>query len=201
MTGDTPEQPGAEQQPEAPWQYKPAASSTPAAGAAPTAEAPRRSEAFDPPTAEASWTASEFIDHAKAPSWYVALGILTLLVVTALYLFTHDFISIIAVVAMAILFGVVASRKPRVLEYHLDGSGIMIGEVFHPYAEFKSFALIEDGSFGTIMFLPLKRFMPPLSVYYSAEDHDKITDVLAHYLPMEMREHDVIDRFSRRIRF
>jgi hypothetical protein len=102
---------------------------------------------------------------------------------------------------MAILLGVVAGRKPRVMDYKLDNGGLTIGETFHPYGEFRSFAIMEDGAFLSITFLPLKRFMPPVSVYYSPEDQEKITDVLSHHLPMEMRQRDAVDRFSRRIRF
>ncbi len=196
-------QPGSAQ-PEAPWQYKPEATQQPAAPA-PTAGVVADSGEEPAPVLqqapEATWSASEFIDHNKGLNWYLSLGGLTLLVIVALFFFTHDFISITGVVIMAVLIGIVASRKPRVLEYHLDASGLTIGTAFHPYAEFKSFALIDEGTFSSIILAPLKRFLPPLSVYISAEDQDRIVEVLAQYLPMEMREHDAIDRLSRRIRF
>ncbi len=150
-------QPGSAQ-PEAPWQYKPEATQQPAAPA-PTAGVVADSGEEPAPVLqqapEATWSASEFIDHNKGLNWYL----------------------------------------------HLDASGLTIGTAFHPYAEFKSFALIDEGTFSSIILAPLKRFLPPLSVYISAEDQDRIVEVLAQYLPMEMREHDAIDRLSRRIRF
>jgi hypothetical protein len=212
MNGDTPVQPAANQpqvpqpapqsqpprqqpEPATPWAYK-TGSNAQAPAAATSAPAP-----FMQASAEAVWSASEFIDHNKTINWYLVLGSITLAIDIILFFWTHDFVSIFAVSAMAVLLGVMASRKPRVLQYRLDGSGLTIGETFHPYAEFKSFAIMDDGAMQTITFLPLKRFMPPLSVFYDPQDQEKILDVLAQYLPMEMRQRDAIDRFSRRIRF
>ena len=189
--------PTAAKQPDSPWQYKPAANApdpapvTPSPAAAMPASAPL----------EVSWTASEFVDHDKGISWYAALAGITLFIDVVLFFWTHDFISITAVTIMAILFGIMAGRKPRVLEYRLDAAGLSIGSAFHSYAEFKSFAVMDDGAFSTIMFSPLKRFMPPVGVYYGPDDQERIMAVLAQYLPMEAREHDIVDRFSRRIRF
>jgi hypothetical protein len=213
MNGDTPVQPASNplqgpqpaqtpepKEPETTWQYKTEAAPSAAPAAPIDTPAPfTPSLPADPP--EASWSASEFVDHNKNINWYIGLGGITLLLDIILYFWTHDFVSIIAVTAMAALLGVMASRKPRVLNYRLDTAGLTIGSTFHPYGEFKSFALMDDGALQSITFLPLKRFMPPLSVFYAAEDQDRITQVLAQYLPMEMRQRDAIDKFSRRIRF
>lgn len=184
---------------DSPWQYRtenaaPApARQTGLTNAQPLPQAPEGIEAV--------WSASEFIDHDKNLSWYLILGGVTLVIDVILYFWTHDFVSIVAVTIMAALLGVMASRKPRVLSYRLDDAGLTVGNVFHPYAEFRSFAIIEDGALQSITFLPAKRFLPPISVFYAPEDEARITDVLAQYLPMEMRRQDAIDRLSRRIRF
>lgn len=204
MNGDQPVQPGSDQQPETPWQYKPNTSpqtTTRGADLVNTGIQDNDMDMTSPAEMEATWSASEFIDHAKGTMWFVTLGGVTFVILIILYFFTHDIVSMAAVVIMAVLLGVVARRKPRVMEYHLDSSGLTIGDAFHPYAEFKAFAIMNDGNLNSIMLLPLKRFMPPISVYYSPEDEQQITDVISRYLPMEMRERDAIDRFSRRIRF
>jgi hypothetical protein len=204
MNGDAPVQP-ASKPPESPWQYKPG---TAQAAPQPTSEQlrpmvlpPEMGGSTTSHPTEATWSASEFIDHDKGFGWYVTLVSIIAALDVLVFIFIHDVVSIVALTAMGILFGIVAGRKPRVLEYKLDSGGLTIGSTFHPYAEFKSFALMDDGAFPSIMFLPLKRFMPPVSVYYEANDQQRITDVLSQYLPIEMREHDAIDRFSKRIRF
>jgi hypothetical protein len=211
MNGDTPVQPAANApqgpqqasppqkpvEPEATWQYKTEAAT--AQDPIRSSSAPISQSAQGPQ--EATWSASEFVDHNKSLNWYISLAAITLAIDVFLYFWTHDFVSIVAVSAMAALLGVMGSRKPRVLDYRLDNAGLTIGSTFHPYAEFKSFAIMEDGALQSITFLPFKRFMPPVSVFYAPDDQDKITDVLAQHLPMEMRQRDAIDRFSRRIRF
>lgn len=213
MNGDTPQvQPG-----QKPSEQSVAAQPTPAptAGSAPDAtpwqynvgggESPSNNDydlPFSPPaTPEVSWTASEFIEHGKDFTWYAYLVVATLALIFIVYLFTRDIISIVGVAIMATLFGLVAGRKPRVLTYTLDHEGLTIGETFHPYANFKSFSVNHEGAFSSITFLPLKRLSPPVSVYYAAEDEDRIAQVLTQYLPMEMRQADVVDKLTRRIRF
>jgi hypothetical protein len=199
---DQPEEPTAPQ-PETPWQYTPNAPvADDTAPIAPLMLDPQSPPSRTPSTnEEASWSASEFIDHDKSLSWYAILAGSTFVIIIILYFWTHDIISIVAVAMMALLIGVVAGRKPRVMDYQLDRAGLTIGERFHPYAEFKSFSIMEDGAFLSITFMPAKRFMPSVSIYYAPEDQDKITDVLSRHLPMEVRERDMVDRFSRRIRF
>lgn len=183
-------------EPQGGWQYRPESAATPPA----IDNFPEAMPGQLPGPQEAIWSASEFVEHDKSISWYLILGGLTLVVDIILYFWTRDFISIFAVTAMAVLLGVMGSRKPRVLDYRLDSSGLTVGNVFHPYAEFKSFAIMEDGALRTITFLPVKRFMPPISVFYAPEDQEQITEVLGRHLPMELRQRDAIDRFSRRIR-
>jgi hypothetical protein len=208
MNGDSkqpvqPETPTSEQPPQTTWQYTsntaPKAANTPRTTPLTLDGEPVGLHSTD--TEQATWSASEFIDHDKSFSWYAALAGSTLAIMIILFFWTHDAVSIIAIAAMAILLGIVAGRKPRVMDYQLDSDGLTIGERFHPYDEFRSFAIMEDGAFLSITFMPVKRFAPPVSIYYAPEDQEKITEVLSRHLPMEIRQHDMVDRFSRRIRF
>lgn len=152
--------------------------------------------------AHVSWTASEFIDHAKSINWYLTLGIIGLLGAVGVYFWTKDIISAIAIAIVALLFGIGAGRKPRVLPYEINESGVEIdGKLYH-YSDFKTFSLIHDGGpFSSIQLMPLKRFAPPVSMYFSPEDEDKIATALSNYLPYEERKMDATDRLLRRIRF
>jgi len=194
MNGDTPVQP-ASTPPESPWQYR---SNGPAA----PAQAPQFSQPIpaDDGPQEVTWSASEFIDHHKGVGWYAALAAIVVALDVIVFIFTHDIVSLVAITAMGILFGVIAGRKPRTLDYTLNPRGLMLGTAFHSYGEFRSFAIMQDSSFPSIMFLPVKRFMPPVSVYYDPRDQERILDVLGRHLPMEVRRNDAIDNFSRRIR-
>ena len=148
-----------------------------------------------------SWSASEFIAHHKSPSWYVllagAVGLLTALV----YVLTRDAVSAVVIAITGVLFGVFASRKPEVRTYEIYPSGIQISDRFFPFDSIKSFAIHQEGTLTSVFLLPMKRLMPPLTIYFPPEQENEITKVLADYLPLEDKDPDAIDNLMRKIRF
>jgi hypothetical protein len=150
---------------------------------------------------EISWTASEFISHQKDSSWYIGLGAATGISCVAIYLLTRDRITVVMVLVAAIMFGIFASRQPRVMNYRLDEEGLMIGNKHYGYNNFKSFAVQQEGAINSIFLLPLQRFMPGISIYYPPEEEQRILGTISNYLPHETRTPDVIDRLMRKVRF
>jgi len=189
--GDKEEPKAQDDKPAAPWQFKPENEPT------------HQEKAASEPTSvgAVSWTASEFIAHDKAPSWYAGLAAAAFLLAVAIYFLAHDWISIVVIIIITAIFGVFAGRKPRVLNYELDQSGLHIADKFYPYADFKSFSVMEEGGINGIWLMPLKRFMPSITIYYAPPDEDGIMQVLGNYLPLEEREHDMVDRLMRKVRF
>lgn len=148
-----------------------------------------------------NWTASEFIDHEKKSSWYMGLAGLTVVVVALIYLITHDYVTSVVIVIAAILFGVTAKRRPRTLQYQIDDVGVIIDNKHFPYEVFKSFTVLAEGAFNSIQLMPLKRFMPPISLYFPPENESQIVATLGSYLPHEKRNHDAIETLMRKVRF
>lgn len=183
-------------QPAGSWGYHPEGSSEPAAS--------QQLQPAQPPIpseTELTWTASEFIARHKGIGWYLILVLGATVAAVLIYLLSRDFITVGAVVGAVVLFAVAAARKPRVLTYHINEDGLTIGQKFYPYAIFKSFSVMDEDAFSSIMLLPLKRFMPPLSIYYEPADEQRIVTILSHYLPMENRPADAVDRLMKHIRF
>lgn len=154
-----------------------------------------------PDEEEVSWTASEFIAHEKGMNWYLVMIVSVLLFTAIVYLITRDKITASIIIFAAIIFGVYAKRQPRTLTYHLETGGLTIGEKFYDFGQFRSFVLAHEGALSSISFMPLRRFVPVLTVYYSPADEQKIVQLLSARLPMENLRKDVIDRFLHRIRF
>ena len=177
------------------WVFKPDGGSTP-----PT-EQPKKSHTPKHEDNRISWTASEYIANPKNANWFLILSLASIGIAVLVYLITKDWTSTIVIPILGFIIGVAAARQPRVLEYHVDDQGLYIAEKFYPYASFKSFSVAEDGAFSHISLTPLKRFMPPLAIHYSPEDEQKIVDTLADYLPYEEHKRDIVENFSRRIRF
>jgi len=178
--------------PAATWAFKPAGDAANAAGAS----------AAPAPQSMVKWSASEFVAHQKTIGWYLILAVSAIVAAGLIYLLTHgDKITAVVVIVAALFFGYVAGRKPRTLEYELSSAGITIGHRFYPYENFKSFWVEHQGTFGSISFMPLKRFMPLLTVYYAADQEEEILNALSNHLPIEEAHRDMLDQFIDRIRF
>ncbi len=147
-----------------------------------------------------SWEASEYVHTDKGGLWLVGFGVIVLLFAgLAFWLQAWTFLAL--VVVMAIAMGVFAFRPPHVLHYNLNDNGVQIGDKTFHYSDFRAFGILEDGAFFTMTLIPLKRFAPSLSVYFSEAQGEDIVDIVGAHLPMEHIEPDIIDHVMRRLRF
>jgi hypothetical protein len=183
-----------------PWQYNPQ-------GQQPVQDSPEEAEPAPAPAQPysasnaVSWQAPEFIDHPHPASWYGALALLTIVLASAVFVFTKDIIATGTIVVIGAIIGASASRKPGMASYELNDSGLNINNKNYPYKSYKSFSIIREGDLSSINLFPLKRFMPPVSAYFATVDEAKITGAISDQLPYEERQMDFIDRLSRRLRF
>jgi hypothetical protein len=148
-----------------------------------------------------SWSASEFIAHKKDVGWYVILALITLAIAAVTYILTHDKMSTAVIVLAGGIFGFYAARKPRLLNYKIDRSGVTIQTKLFGYDTFKSFAVIEDSALPNIVLLPLKRFMPRLSIYLDPSSEGKVIKALTERIPQDSYQQDIIERLMQRVRF
>jgi hypothetical protein len=148
-----------------------------------------------------NWTASEFIAHQKSAGWYAKLATATLVLAAAVWYITKDKVTPIVIVVCAFTLGFYASRQPRQLQYRLDDHGITIGEKFSSFNDFRSFSVVREGAFDSLVLMPLKRFAQLTTIYYAPELADQIIAFLADRLPMEERRADLLDRLMTHIHF
>lgn len=149
-----------------------------------------------------SWTASEFIAYDKGPKWYLAaFGAALVLSILTFFVTSQDKISTVFVFGLIMLLIFFAKRQPRIMSYAITNKGIVIGNTLFSYNSLKSFAIIDEGAISSIDILPLKRFMPSISMYYEPQDEAKITEALGAYLPKDERKQALIDKLMHKIRF
>jgi len=151
--------------------------------------------------ADIAWSASEYVHHEKDAKWYFAYSGISISILAVVYLLTKDLISVGILAVLAVGFGVFAARKPETLDYRIDASGVHIGPKLYPITMFKSFAVVEEGSINSIALMPLKRFMPPITMYCAPEDEKKVEQALGAMLPQETREQDRVDRLMHKVGF
>ncbi len=181
------------QQPQGQWQYDPGDTQAHVGGVdAPVASATQDSY---------SWTASEFVAYQKASGWYVQVILIVTALAVAAYFLTRDLISTVSIIIVGIVFVAFAARKPRVLTYAIDKSGVHVADKVYKFTTLRSFAVIDEGTLHSITLLPAQRFMPSISMYFDPQDEAHIIELLGSYLPKEERKQDSIDRLMHRIRF
>ena len=150
---------------------------------------------------EVSWEAAEFVAHSKSPTWYFGLAGVTIVISSLAFLIGRDLITVAAVIICAVLFGFMAARQPRLLEYSLAPNGIYVGNKFYPYSDFSAFSVLDEPSSLSIDFMPLKRFAPILTVAYDPQIEPTILEVLTQHLPYANHKRSLTDDLMHRIRF
>jgi hypothetical protein len=148
-----------------------------------------------------TWTASEFIAHDKPSLWYGGFILAVGLVGGITYLISREIIMVVAVVAAMASFGIMATRRPRVLEYQLDAHGVQIGPKLYHYGEFRSYSLLQIGAIHAIDLIPVQRFKPLITIYFPPDQEEPILSKLGESLPLEQRSVDLVDRLMHRLRF
>ena len=148
-----------------------------------------------------TWTASEFVAHHKGLKWYLILAIITIVLDIGIWFVTKDKITTVVILLVVVLFAFAAARKPRELEYGLDAAGLSVGKRFLAYDDLRSYAVVKEGAFSSLVFIPFKRFSPWVKVYYDPADEPKILALVSSHVPMEDRAQDLTDRIMWRIKF
>ena len=148
-----------------------------------------------------TWEASEFVDHQKSALWFLVLLAGSFILAAVVYFITRDILSTLVILIATIAFAMFAGKKPRTLSYSLLPSTLKIDQKTYSYDDFRSFSVIQEGALFSVILEPVKRFMPPLTIYFAEDDGEKIFDALATHLPHEERGLDFVDKLMRKIRF
>lgn len=184
-----------------PWQYHGDKSSSPAT------PLPADSGSTPSPVAsadrggEVSWKAPEYLAHQRGFGWYVLLAIGGVGVAALIYWITRDIFASAAIVIAAGIIGAFALRQPETIAYSLSPAGLTIGSKTHPYSSFKSFSHISEGAMPTVLLLPAKRFMAPITLHFDSKEEGKIIEILGRFLPRDEHKLDNVERLSRHLRF
>ncbi len=148
-----------------------------------------------------TWSAPEFISHDKSTLWYVVLIIVALVLSILFYILMKDIVTVIVVIIGALFFGIYGSRQPKLVDYELNNLAVVMGNKEYHYSEFRTFTVIKEANISDITFTPLKRFSPPLSIYFETKNEDKVINLIANHIPFEQTKPDAVESLMRRIHF
>jgi hypothetical protein len=167
----------------------------------PESAAPAEPETTAEPAQELlSWEASEYVYHDKQFLWYLAV-VAAAAVAVGLSIWLKQWVSAGVFVIMAAAVIVYERRQPEILHYGITDQGLLVGERFYSFHQFKSFSVMADVGWHSIELEPVQRFMPRLAVLFDNQNLDSIVELLSSHLPMVQRNPDIIDRVSRALKF
>lgn len=146
------------------------------------------------------WQAQEYIHHEKTMLWFIIFGVVVVGLIAVAIWVMQSITFAILVPVMAVALVVYSRRPPRVLNYTLSRQGLHINDRLYPFSQFKGFGVIHDGKEYSVMLLPVKRFMPGVSVYFPEEAGEAIVDMLGVRLPMQQLRLDPIDILIHKLR-
>jgi hypothetical protein len=147
-----------------------------------------------------SWTSKEFIEHERGGSWYIMLIVGSGLLAVIIYFITKDYFAVGATVAVGIIGAIYASHKPDELNYELTSRSIKVGPKTYNYSTFKSFSIAHEGAHTSIVLEPIKRYLPPMTLYFPPENEKDITNAIGNHLPLQDHEPTITERLAHRFK-
>jgi hypothetical protein len=145
------------------------------------------------------WQAPEYAQERRSPWWFVGFWVVAVILMALAAFVFRSWSFALLVPAMAAALMVYSHRPPRMLTYVLSDKGVYINEKLHPMSEFRSFGIMHDESIPSLMFIPVKRFRPGLTIHFPAEAGETIVDFLGSRIPMQELKPDVFDHLIRKL--
>lgn len=145
------------------------------------------------------WQAPEYVQERRSPWWFIWFWVVVVVLMAAALFLVKSFTFAILVPVMAAALMLYSHRPPRELSYVVSDKGVYINEKLHPMSEFKSFGILTEDVMPGLMFIPVKRFRPGLTIHFPADYGEAIVDFLGARLPMQELKLDFFDRVIKKL--
>lgn len=147
-----------------------------------------------------AWDAPEGTKIQRGGGWYVgfALILLSLMALAILVFKSWSFALLLPIMAVALF--VLTDKNPRIINYAISPKGIYVADRLYDFSEFRAFGLMEYDGLHSAVLLPVRRFSPGLTIYFSEIEGEKIVDMLGARLPMQEIKPDALEKLIRLIK-
>ena len=147
-----------------------------------------------------AWNVPEGVRVQRGAVWYVLFAIVLAGLMALAILVFQNWTFAILLPIMAVALFVLSNKNPQTINYAISPKGIYIADTLHDFSEFRAFGLLHENDQHSILLLPVKRFSPGLTIYFSEAEGEKIVDMLGARLPMQEIKPDVLEKFIRLIK-
>ncbi|MBX4205196.1 MAG: hypothetical protein KW788_03370 [Candidatus Doudnabacteria bacterium] len=147
------------------------------------------------------WTAQEFKVHKKPVVWYVAFAIVAVgLIAYAIY--NRNILTLLTFVLLVITGFFLAHQKPRQMQYELNTTGVVLGQITYPYRNIKKFWIIYTPENKSVNFETIAYINNQISMELGRQNPLVIKQFLKNYLQEDLnKEESFTDILARRIKF
>ena len=147
-----------------------------------------------------AWDAPEGVQSQNSTMWYIIFGLITigLMALSIFALKSLTFAVLIPVMAVALVLQ--QSRPVKIINYAISPKGIYVADKLYDFSEFRAFGLLNDRGQHSAILLPVKRFSPGLTIYFSDNEGETIVDMLGARLPMQEVKPDALEKLLRLIK-
>jgi len=128
-----------------------------------------------------SWNAPAHLYIEKRPDWYWTVGIITVALAAAAFIFGEIITGIFVIVAAAALV-IHASKPPAIVACEVNDRGVVFGDTLYPFLTLDSFCIPHDEVPPKILIKSRKLFMPLIVIYIDEVDPEDIRAVLLRYI-------------------
>ncbi len=147
-----------------------------------------------------AWTAPEGIKVHRELWWYVAFGVVLIgLMALAILVFKSPTFAILLPIMTVALF-LLSEKTPQNINYAISPKGVYVGDKLYDFSEFRAFGITRENNQHSAILLPVKRFSPGLTLYFSEKEGEKIVDMLGARLPMQEIKPDALEKLIRMIK-
>ena len=147
-----------------------------------------------------AWNAPEGVRVQRGAVWYVLFAIVLAGLMALAILVFQNWTFAILLPIMAVALFILSNKNPQTINYAISPKGIYIADTLHDFSEFRAFGLLHENNQHSILLLPVKRFSPGLTIYFSEAEGEKIVDMLGARLPMQEIKPDALEKFIRLIK-
>jgi hypothetical protein len=145
------------------------------------------------------WDAEEYVVQEHNTLWFVLLAIITItLSGFSIWLGNWTFLAVIIIGVAAILVRVF--MPPRKIHYSMSSSNLIEDKIVHEFSDYKSFAILKEGSHYSAILIPKKRLALQVKVYFPERNGEEIVDMLGAKLPMTEPKLDFLDKLVKFLR-
>lgn len=144
-----------------------------------------------------TWQGPEYEHYPKEKRWY--LGITIALALIILYaLITNSPIMAITFILIGIVGYIYLEKPPRVLDFKLTHSGVMVGSEMYRYEGIKSFWIFYEPPHTKILSLRTNSFFVPyIHIPIHQKDPVEIRELLLDFIPEMKQDPSLVNTLER----